>query len=67
MAYRDSDWFKNALYQARCRIRDLQARIARHIESDEFDAAKLLLPDLSDALSNANKIANQFADKVFDC
>lgn len=63
MAYRDRDWFLNALHAAKCRVKDLNTRIAGHIASDEFDAARMLLTDFADALTDANETANQFADK----
>lgn len=63
MAYRDKQWFSNALEAARARVALLQARINAHIQSDEFDSAKMLLTDFADALTDANYVANQFADK----
>lgn len=63
MAYRDRDWFVNALYAAKSRVKDLSTRIDGHIKTDEFDAAKMLLPDFANALTDANETANQFADK----
>lgn len=63
MAYRDRDWFIKALEAAKARVSALQAKIDGHIEGDEFDAAKMLLTDLADALADANNTANQFADK----
>lgn len=63
MAYRDRGWFIQALDRVKARVAGLQARINLHIESDEFDAAKMLLTDLADALTDANHVANQFADK----
>lgn len=63
MAYRDRDWFIQALEAAKDRVAALQVKIANHIEADEFDAAKMLLTALADALTDANSTANQFADK----
>lgn len=63
MAFRDREWFIQALEQAKKRVAALQAKIDGHIAAEEFDAAKLLLNDFADALTNANSIANQFADK----
>lgn len=63
MAFRDREWCIAALDAAKARIAELQAKVAGHIASDEFDAARMLLTDLADAFADANHIANTFADK----
>lgn len=63
MAYRDREWHIRAMERAKARVIELQARINAFIEGEEFDAAKMLLTDLADALTDANYVANQFADK----
>lgn len=63
MAFRDREWFIQALERAKARVVALQAKIDGHIQAEEFDAAKTLLTDFADALADANSIANQFADK----
>lgn len=63
MAFRDREWFIKGLETAKARVGLLQARISAHIAADEFDSAKLLLTDLADALTDANQVANLFAEK----
>lgn len=63
MAYRDRGWYIQALERAKGRVTDLQTRVNTFIEDEEFDAAKMLLTDLADALTDANHVANQFAEK----
>ena len=63
MSYRDREWYIYALKLAKNRVSTVRSKIDNHIKHDEFDAAKMFLTDLADALSDANSIANQFADK----
>lgn len=63
MAWRDRDWYINAVDKSANDVFKIQHKINRHIECCEYDAAKMLLGDLSVALDAANRIANEFADK----
>lgn len=63
MAYRDRQWYINAIEQQKTVVEQTRGVLERHMSNCDHSLAALTCDDLKTALLKLNELENQFADK----